>query len=50
MVNQITRMVSMETMWRLITLGGCHGKISLEIAWGFHGENTVNQISRRSPY
>ena len=30
----------MELSWRF------YGKISLEIVWGFHGENMVNQIAR----
>ena len=30
----------MEILWQ----------ISLEVVWGFHGENMVNQITRQSPY
>ena len=53
-VNLITRMVSMVIVWRQreewYFLLRFYGKISLEIVWGFHGENMVNQITRLSPY
>ena len=46
----------METVWRLYGdsvesdtfLWRFCGKISLEIVWGFHVENIVNQITRQS--
>ena len=44
MVNLITRMVSMEVIWRF------YGKISLDIVWGFHAENMANKTTRQSPY
>ena len=54
MVNLVTRMVSMETVW---TQCGesyfqrrFYGKISLEIVYGFHAEDAVNQIIRQSLY
>ena len=37
-------MVGMELLWRF------YGKINLEIVWGFHGQNMVDQITRQSPY
>ena len=49
-VNVMTRMVSMEIVWRQCGeryfLWRFYGKISLEIVLGFHGENMVNQITR----
>ena len=40
----------METVWRVKIFWKLYGKISLEIVWGFHGENMVNQTTRQSPY
>ena len=41
----------MEIVWRMygysIESDTFYGKISLEIVWGFHGENMVNQIARQ---
>ena len=43
-------MVSMEIVWRQCGewyfLWRFYGKISLEIFWGFHGENVINLITR----
>ena len=50
MENLITRIVSMETVWRVILFMEIHGKMSLKIVWGFHGENMANQITTQSPY
>ena len=50
MVNLITRMVSMEIVWR--QCGECYflwkfySKISLEVVQSIHGENMVNLITR----
>ena len=33
-------------MWRVILSVEIYGKISLNIVWGFHEENMVNQITR----
>ena len=52
-VNLITRVVSMEIVWRQceeILLLKFYGKISQEIVWRFYGKNMVDQITRQSPY
>ena len=38
----------METVWRVIRF--MEILISLEIVWGFHVENMVNQITIQFPY
>ena len=56
MVNLITRMVSMATVWRLygdnVESDIFHevflSKISLEFVWGCHTENMADQITRHS--
>ena len=40
----------METVRRVILLWRFYGKISLEIVYGFDGENMANQMTRQSPY
>ena len=49
MVSLITRMVSMKIVWRQCGesyfLWRLCGQISLKIAWGFHGEDMINQIT-----
>ena len=52
-VNLITRMFRMETVWRHRGEGyfsrRFYGKVCLEIVWNFHGEIMVNQITRAVP-
>ena len=53
-MNLITRMFNLETVWRQCGEGyflwRFHDKVCLEIVWGFHGENMVNQITPGPPY
>ena len=54
MLNLLTRIVTMETVWRQggesYFLWGFYGKISPQIVCSFYGENMVSQITRQSPY
>ena len=34
----------MKAVWRVILLWRFYGKVSLDIVWGFHGENMANLI------
>ena len=51
MVNLITRIVSVETVWRQSRewyfLWRFYGKFNVDIVWGFNGENVVSQITRQ---
>ena len=53
-VSLITRMISMEIVWRQCEewyfLWIFYGRISLEIAMCFHGENMINEIATQFPY
>ena len=43
MVKLITKMVSMDTVVRVILLWRFYGKINLEMVWGFEGETMINE-------